>query len=398
MESPQGPIINPCTFEDLYEYVQCYYEGGLARDSSYRGGWAPILSTESLRVGDGTPSTAFLQMLEGGRDRLSTTLLPTEPNFFLFSLQQQQQQQCSMEARVRAVELESCVTNASESQSPMKSEAKEKAKSRDEGNGEAGPMDRFEDGVLPGSSPPLHGSIRQMETEPDAVREKRRRRKRSRPSKNREEMESQRMTHIAVERNRRKQMNEHLNVLRALMPPSFIHRGDQASIIGGAIDFVKELEQLLQTLQARKRRKQCDVQELHQSPAAAIPFDGCSFMSPEHTTAYTSSTKCKNLMEDSPTDHGKGGDELMAESRPVLAAVEVTVIHTHANVKVRCGQRPGQLLKAISMLEQLNLTILHLNVTTANGSVFYSFNLKIGEGCSLGSADEITVAVQQIFS
>ncbi|KAI9078710.1 hypothetical protein K1719_039297 [Acacia pycnantha] len=49
---------------------------------------------------------------------------------------------------------------------------------------------------------------------------KRRKRKRTRPVKNREEVENQRMTHIAVERNRRRQMNDHLSVLRTLMPPS----------------------------------------------------------------------------------------------------------------------------------------------------------------------------------
>ena len=49
-------------------------------------------------------------------------------------------------------------------------------------------------------------------------------RKRARTSKTSEEVESQRMTHIAVERNRRKQMNEHLRVLRSLMPGSYVQR------------------------------------------------------------------------------------------------------------------------------------------------------------------------------
>ena len=49
-------------------------------------------------------------------------------------------------------------------------------------------------------------------------------RKRPRTIKTSEEVESQRMTHIAVERNRRKQMNEHLRVLRSLMPSSYVQR------------------------------------------------------------------------------------------------------------------------------------------------------------------------------
>lgn len=56
------------------------------------------------------------------------------------------------------------------------------------------------------------------------VQENKNKRKRPRSVKTTEEVESQRMTHIAVERNRRKQMNEHLRVLRSLMPGSYVQR------------------------------------------------------------------------------------------------------------------------------------------------------------------------------
>lgn len=55
----------------------------------------------------------------------------------------------------------------------------------------------------------------------------RRKRRRTKTSKNKEEIENQRMTHIVVERNRRKQMNEYLAVLRSLMPPSYVQRVSQ---------------------------------------------------------------------------------------------------------------------------------------------------------------------------
>lgn len=53
---------------------------------------------------------------------------------------------------------------------------------------------------------------------------RKKRRRRPKICKNQEEAENQRMTHIAVERNRRKQMNEHLSVLRSLMPESYVQR------------------------------------------------------------------------------------------------------------------------------------------------------------------------------
>ncbi|KDP22173.1 hypothetical protein JCGZ_26004 [Jatropha curcas] len=65
----------------------------------------------------------------------------------------------------------------------------------------------------------------------------------------------QRKSHITVERNRRKQMNEHLSVLRSLMPCFYVKRGDQASIIGGVVDYINELQQILQSLEAKKQRK-----------------------------------------------------------------------------------------------------------------------------------------------
>ncbi|KAI3751398.1 hypothetical protein L2E82_22484 [Cichorium intybus] len=45
-----------------------------------------------------------------------------------------------------------------------------------------------------------------------------------RVSKNREEVETQRMTPIAVERNRQKQMDEHLAVLPSRMSESYVQR------------------------------------------------------------------------------------------------------------------------------------------------------------------------------
>lgn len=51
-----------------------------------------------------------------------------------------------------------------------------------------------------------------------------RKRRRAKSVKNKEEVENQRMTHIAVERNRRRLMNEYLAVLRSLMPASYAQR------------------------------------------------------------------------------------------------------------------------------------------------------------------------------
>lgn len=60
---------------------------------------------------------------------------------------------------------------------------------------------------------------------------KKKTRKKSKICSNKEEAETQRMTHIVVERNRRKQMNQHLTVLRSLLPQSYIRRVSSFSSI-----------------------------------------------------------------------------------------------------------------------------------------------------------------------
>lgn len=210
----------------------------------------------------------------------------------------------------------------------------------------------------------------QMEKAPPVTKE-RRKRKRSKPTKNKEEVESQRMTHIAVERNRRRQMNDHLNVIKSLIPTSYIQRGDQASIIGGAIDFVKELEQLLESLEAlRKERKGTE--------------SGCK----------------GEQLEVGVASNGRIGEGVCAELKSEVAEIEVTMIQTHVNLKIKCPKRQGLLLKAIVALEDLRLTVLHLNITTsqATATMLYSFNLKIEDECKLGSAEQIAATVNQIFS
>jgi hypothetical protein len=211
-----------------------------------------------------------------------------------------------------------------------------------------------------------------------AVQSGRRKRRRARAAKNKEEVESQRMTHIAVERNRRKQMNEYLAVLRSLMPPSYAQRGDQASIVGGAINFVKELEQLLQSLEARKSSRQCAA---HDAAAAAAPF-ASFFTFPQYSmSAAAAAAPVAPVVNElhGRDDGGAGTAEAEASgSKPsAVADVEVTMVESHANLRVLSRRRPRQLLRLVVALQGHRLTVLHLNMTSAGHMVLYSFSLKV---------------------
>ncbi|CAM0951778.1 unnamed protein product [Alopecurus aequalis] len=218
----------------------------------------------------------------------------------------------------------------------------------------------------------------------------RRKRRRTRTAKNSEEVESQRMTHIAVERNRRKQMNEYLAALRTLMPPSYAQRGDQASIVAGAINFVKELEQRLQSLEAHKlTTRQCAANDDDEAPQP--PFANF-FTFPQYSmSAAPAPTPPAN-------DEGADGGETEASgSRPsAVAEVEVTMVESHANLRMLSRRRPRQLLRLLVALQGHRLTVLHLNMSSAGHMVLYSLNLKVEDDCQLTSVDEIATAAHQI--
>ncbi|CAN6704669.1 unnamed protein product [Malus baccata var. baccata] len=423
----QGPI-NPC--QSFGEHLDFQLEQSLN------------FTTESLRFEEEEEShhhllmpsledrMPFLQMLQSVNSSTTTTTpyFPLkEPSFqTLLKLQHFKKPweldityMPEMETTIqRAPELESCVTHemVELQHSPVKSEGKNfhLQHSISECNqGEEKPSSAA------GSPPPptwvqVHNGAEetQQPKSPPATRE-RRKRKRTRPTKNKEEVESQRMTHIAVERNRRRQMNDHLNVLRSLMPTSYIQRGDQASIVGGAIDFVKELEQLLHSLEAQKgNRKTADqIQGMNNngnnnssfSSSPASSSSPCSMAMPSNGMFMTLS-QCRIGSHDQEgitaiaTAATAFEDEGTAQNKSEAADIDVTVIQSHVNLKVQCQRRAGQLMKAILALEDLRLTVLHLNITSSQDSVLYSFNLKIEEGCNLGSADDIARAVHQIFS
>lgn len=115
---------------------------------------------------------------------------------------------------------------------------------------------------------------------------------------------------------------------------------------------MKELEQLLHTLEAEKRiRKKEEI--------------GYSYNNINGQTLKS--------MEAGMECGGKEEEEEVKEAE----IIEVMMIQTHVNLKIRCRKRQGQLVRAIVGLEELKLSVLHLNITSSLGSVLYCFNLKV---------------------
>ncbi|KAL0318033.1 UNVERIFIED_CONTAM: Transcription factor SPEECHLESS [Sesamum angustifolium] len=241
----------------------------------------------------------------------------------------------------------------------------------------------------------------------------------------------QRSSHITVERNRRKQMNEHLSVLRSLMPCFYVKRGDQASIIGGVVNYINELQQLLQSLEAKKQRKAyTDVlsprilssprRSPHPSPLSPrkpplsprlslpvsprTPQPSSPYKPRLHnlqTSGYLNSPSLSSPAELSPCNSSTSSNvndsinELVASSKSAAAEVEVKFSGPNLLLKTVSHRIPGQVVKIISA-GRTCLEILQVNINTVDERMLNSFTIKIGIECQL-SAEELAHQIQQTF-
>ncbi|KAG9457987.1 hypothetical protein H6P81_002495 [Aristolochia fimbriata] len=188
------------------------------------------------------------------------------------------------------------------------------------------------------------------------------------------------MSHITVERNRRKQMNEHLKVLRSLTPCFYIKRSDQASIIAGVIEFIKELHQVLESLESKKKRKR---------------FSPSPGPSPRQSTPPLDHINPSTLINSETVVTWK--EEMGASCNSSLADVEAKISGSNVILRTISKRKPGQLVKIIRVLETHSLEITHLNISSMDDTVLYSFVMKIGLECQL-SLEEVVLEVQQTFS
>ncbi|KAK8643109.1 hypothetical protein V6N13_012423 [Hibiscus sabdariffa] len=81
----------------------------------------------------------------------------------------------------------------------------------------------------------------------------------------------------------------------------------------------------------------------------------------------------------------------------MAANIEVTKAETHADLKILMKKQPRRLSKLVGGLQRLKLTVVNLNVTTADEMALYSINVKIEEGCHMNTADEIAESVEQVL-
>ncbi|PON34367.1 Basic helix-loop-helix transcription factor [Trema orientale] len=160
---------------------------------------------------------------------------------------------------------------------------------------------------------------------------------------------------LMAERRRRKKLNDRLYMLRSVVPK--ISKMDRASILGDAIDYLKELLQRINDLH----------NELESTPPGSLLPPSTSF----HPLTPTPPTlPCRVKEELFP------GSLPSPKNQP--ARVEVRLREGRAvNIHMFCARRPGLLLSTMRALDNLGLDIQQAVISCFNGFALDVFRAEV---------------------
>ncbi|XP_057832421.1 transcription factor ABORTED MICROSPORES isoform X2 [Cryptomeria japonica] len=167
---------------------------------------------------------------------------------------------------------------------------------------------------------------------------------------------------LVAERKRRKKLNERLYALRALVPK--ITKMDRASILGDAIDYIKQLQQQVKELQ--EELNEMDMQAAN--PSSPNFENGVQQTIEEETLARCSAK----------SDVTKPTVNEPTEEMVHTMQIDVSQVDTHVfNLRIFSEKRDGGFVRLMQAMDRLGLDILNANITSFRGLVLNVFNAEM---------------------
>nr|XP_018684284.1 PREDICTED: transcription factor bHLH18 isoform X1 [Musa acuminata subsp. malaccensis] len=154
---------------------------------------------------------------------------------------------------------------------------------------------------------------------------------------------AQAQEHIIAERNRREKLNQKFIALSAIIPG--LKKADKASVLGDAVRYVKELEARVKALEDQNVKRTVEsVVLVKKSQPSAADADA--------------------------DDDGSSSDENFdaQPSQKPFPEIEAKVSGKTVLMRIHCENRKGVIVKILSEIESINLTIINTNVMPFLGS------------------------------
>ncbi|CAN6485148.1 unnamed protein product [Victoria cruziana] len=197
---------------------------------------------------------------------------------------------------------------------------------------------------------------------------------------------------LVAERKRRKKLNDRLYTLRSIVPK--ITKMDRASILGDAIEYVKELQKQVKDLQDELE----DIPDGGQKDSSAPP--------PEHQNGvfrpgeYEESSNGLRMADQASrlsystrtTEHSKQNTDCGStedKGQQMEVQVEVTQVGEHEfSLKIFCENRAGGFSRLMQAMDSLGLEVITVNIITFRGLVLNLFKVEMRDNEAI-QADQV---------
>ncbi|XP_024027042.1 transcription factor bHLH18 [Morus notabilis] len=149
--------------------------------------------------------------------------------------------------------------------------------------------------------------------------------------------------HIMAERRRREKLSQRFIALSAILPG--LKKMDKASVLGDAIKYVKELQERMKTLEEQNKKRTVE----------SVVFVKKSQLMISSTDDDTSSSN---------DSHDSHSDEVL------LPEIEARVSEKDVLIRIHCEKQKGFMVKMLSEIEKLHLSIVNTSVLPFGNSTF----------------------------